>query len=98
MRSGPSWPTSKARTKQHALAKIAVLPVIMCVCYLVLIVYFQFRGGYQAQVLTGHAAQDEKFTGGTAGPGRGIIRLAPTLATRHTCAFRRRAHRPVTLP
>jgi MFS family permease len=58
-------------TKQHALAKIAVLPVIMCICYLGLIVYFKSRGGYQAQVLTGHAAEDEKFTGGTPGPGEG---------------------------
>jgi MFS family permease len=58
-------------TKQQALAKIAVLPVIMCVCYLGLILYFKSRGGYQAQVLTGHAAQDEEFTGGTAGPGEG---------------------------
>jgi hypothetical protein len=58
-------------TKQQALAKIAILPVIMCGCYLVLIAYFRSRGGYQAQVLTGHAAEDEKFTGGTAGPGEG---------------------------
>ena len=29
------------------------------------------RGGYQAEVLTGHAAEDEKFTGGTLGPGEG---------------------------
>jgi MFS family permease len=58
-------------TKQHALAKIAILPVIMCVCYLGLIVYFKSRGGYQAQVLAGHAAEDEKFTGGTEGPGEG---------------------------
>jgi MFS family permease len=51
-------------TKQQALAKIAVLPAIMCVCYLLLIAYFKSRGGYQAEVLAGHAAQDEKFTGG----------------------------------
>ena len=25
------------------------------------------RGGYQAQVLTGHSANDEKFTGGVQG-------------------------------
>jgi hypothetical protein len=54
-------------TKQSALAKIAVLPAIMCVCYLILIAYFQTKGGYTAQVLTGHAAEDEKFTGGVAG-------------------------------
>jgi hypothetical protein len=59
------------QTKQHALRKIAVLPLIMCGCYLILIAYFRSRGGYQAQVLTGHAAQDEKFTGGTMGPGEG---------------------------
>jgi MFS family permease len=55
-------------TKQHALAKIAVLPVIMLVCYLGLIAYFRSRGGYKAKVLTGHEAQDEKFTGGVTGP------------------------------
>ncbi len=61
----------ESNTKQHALAKIAILPVIMCVCYLVLIAYFQARGGYKAEVLTGHAAKDEQFTGGTLGPGEG---------------------------
>jgi hypothetical protein len=63
--------TMQQATKQQALAKIAVLPAIMFCCYLALIVYFKSRGGYQAQVLTGHAAEDEKFTGGTAGPGEG---------------------------
>jgi MFS family permease len=55
-------------TKQNALAKIAILPVIMCVCYLLLIAYFRAKGGYKAEVLTGHAARDEKFTGGVTGP------------------------------
>ena len=54
-------------TKQQALAKIAVLPAIMCVCYLILIGYFKSRGGYKAQVLTGHSADDKKFTGGVPG-------------------------------
>jgi hypothetical protein len=63
--------TIKQDTKQLALADIAFLPAIMCVCYLILIVYFQARGGYKAQVLVGHAAEDEKFTGGTIGPGQG---------------------------
>lgn len=58
-------------TKQHALAQIAVLPAIMFVCYLTLILYFKSRGGYRAEVLTGHTAQDEKYTGGTVGPGEG---------------------------
>jgi hypothetical protein len=63
--------TLKQDTKQLALADIAILPAIMCVCYLVLIGYFQLRGGYKAQVLVGHAAEDEKFTGGTVAPGQG---------------------------
>jgi hypothetical protein len=59
----------EAPVKQHALAKIAILPAIMFVCYLGLILYYRSRGGYQAEVLTGHAAKDEEFTGGTVGPG-----------------------------
>ena len=54
----------ESATKQHVLTRIAVLPAIMCVCYLGLIVYFLSRGGYKAEVLIGHAARDEKFTGG----------------------------------
>ena len=38
--------------------------------YLVLIVYFRARGGYKAQVLTGHSAEDAKFTGGVPAPVR----------------------------
>jgi MFS family permease len=56
-------------TSQYTLAKIAILPTIMCVCYIGLIAYFRSRGGYEAQVLTGHAAKDEEFTGGYEGPG-----------------------------
>lgn len=61
----------ESKVKQQTLAKIAVLPVIMCVCYLILIAYFKARGGYKAEVLVGHAAEDEKFTGGTMGSGEG---------------------------
>ena len=57
-------------TKQGTLQKIAVLPAIMFVCYLGLIYYFRSRGGYKAEVLTGHAAVDEKFTGGVKAPVR----------------------------
>jgi MFS family permease len=57
--------------KQQALTKIAVLPAIMFVCYLGLIMYFRSRGGYHAEVLVGHGAQDKKFTGGTLGSGAG---------------------------
>jgi MFS family permease len=40
-----------SRTKQGTLAKIAVLPVIMLLCYLGLIAYFRSRGGYKQEVL-----------------------------------------------
>ncbi|MBI1311380.1 MFS transporter [bacterium] len=47
-----------------ALAKMALFPAFMLACYIVLFLYFKSRGGYQAQVLTGHEAKDEEFTGG----------------------------------
>jgi len=47
-----------------ALAWTAAVPAMMALCYLILIVYFKLRGGYQAEVLVGHAAKDEQFTGG----------------------------------
>jgi hypothetical protein len=39
----------------------------MFFCYLILLGYFRSKGGYEAQVISGHSAQDEKFTGGVAG-------------------------------
>jgi MFS family permease len=54
-----------------ALTWTAAVPAAMAVGYLLLILYFMAQGGYQAEVLVGHAAQDEKFTGGTEGPGEG---------------------------
>ncbi|HLN29297.1 MAG TPA: MFS transporter [Gemmataceae bacterium] len=49
----------------------AAVPAMMAVCYLILLVYFRMVGGYKAEVLIGHAADDEEFTGGTVGPGEG---------------------------
>jgi hypothetical protein len=57
----------RRRSSQGALANMTVFPFIMLVGYLLLIVYFRSQGGYEAQVLTGHAAEDEKFTGGVEG-------------------------------
>jgi hypothetical protein len=54
-----------------ALTWTAAVPGMMAVCYLLLIIYFRAIGGYKAEVLVGHAAQDEEFTGGTVGPGEG---------------------------
>ncbi len=56
-----------AGSGQRALKNMAIFPAIMLVGYIILIVYFRSRGGYSAQVLTGHAAEDKKFTGGVAG-------------------------------
>jgi MFS family permease len=52
-----------------ALTYTAAVPAAMALGYLFLILCFKLSGGYTAQVLTGHAAKDEKFTGGTEGPG-----------------------------
>ena len=54
-----------------ALTWTAGIPATMAVGYLLLILYFRLRGGYKAEVLVGHKAEDEKFTGGTEGPGEG---------------------------
>lgn len=56
-----------AGSAQKALLNMAVFPAIMLVGYIILLVYFRSRGGYAAQVLTGHAAEDKKFTGGVTG-------------------------------
>jgi len=37
----------RAANTQSTLAMVAVLPAIMCVCYLILILYFKSRGGYR---------------------------------------------------
>ena len=54
---------------QMALTYTAAIPASMALCYLFLFIYFKSRGGYKAEVLVGHAAEDEEFTGGTEGPG-----------------------------
>jgi MFS family permease len=51
-----------------ALTYTAAIPAAMALGYLILIIYFRAKGGYTAQVLTGHKAEDEKFTGGVEGP------------------------------
>jgi MFS family permease len=55
-------------SSQRALKNMALFPAIMLCGYIILLAYFKSRGGYKAQVLTGHAAQDAKFTGGVAAP------------------------------
>ena len=54
---------------QKALANMAVFPAIMLIAYICLFLYFKSRGGYKAEVLAGHEAEDAKFTGGVEGGG-----------------------------
>ncbi len=58
------------QSKKATLATVAIFPCIMLVCYLVLIIYFKSKGGYTAEVLTGHpdAEEAQKFTSGTVAP------------------------------
>jgi MFS family permease len=56
---------------KQALTWTAYVPAAMALGYLLLVLYFIIRGGYKADVLIGHAADDEEFTGGTEGPGEG---------------------------
>jgi MFS family permease len=58
----------RQRSKQGALADMAIFPALMLVAYICLFLYFKSKGGYRAQVLTGHAADDEKYTGGVEAP------------------------------
>lgn len=55
------------RSNQAALGRMAMFPGIMLVGYLILILYFRAQGGYKAQILVGHEAEDEKFVGGVEG-------------------------------
>jgi hypothetical protein len=59
---------ARLRGGKQALAWTAAVPAIMALGYLLMILYFRATGGYKAEVLVGHAAQDEKFTGGVPGP------------------------------
>jgi len=56
------------QAKKSALTTVAIFPAIMFACYVSLLVYFRYKGGYHAQVLTGHAAKDGEYTGGLPGP------------------------------
>ncbi len=47
---------------------MAIFPCIMLACYLLLILYFRSKGGYEAEELTGHTAVDDRYTGGVQAP------------------------------
>jgi len=56
--------------KRRALLIAATLPAGMLVCYLLLIGYFKARGGYEAELLTGHPSDEQahEMVGGVGGP------------------------------
>jgi MFS family permease len=54
----------QTEARKDVLKRVALLPCFMLACYLLMMLYFKARGGYKAQVLVGHAAEDAKFTGG----------------------------------
>lgn len=65
---GPRVNDARLFGGKQALTWTAAVPAMMAVCYLLLILYFKAVGGYKAEVLVGHAAEDEKFVGGVPGP------------------------------
>jgi hypothetical protein len=67
----PQVKEAQLKGGKQALTWTAIVPAVMALCYILLIIYFRARGGYVAEVLVGHGAKDEEFTGGTEGPGEG---------------------------
>lgn len=51
-----------------ALQWTAAVPAAMAVGYLLLVVYFRMKGGYQVEVLHGRKPDGERYTGGVEGP------------------------------
>ena len=50
---------ARAVNNQTVLAKVAILPGIMCLCYLSLIIYFRSKGGYrQVEIFSPNAPPD----------------------------------------
>jgi len=53
-----------------ALQWTALVPFVMACGYLLLVLYFQMKGGYKVELLHGHQPEGEEFTGGVEGPVR----------------------------
>jgi MFS family permease len=64
----PAVEVARVDGGKTALTWTAAVPATMALCYLLLLLYFKLVGGYKAEVLVGHAAIDEEFTGGVEGP------------------------------
>lgn len=53
---------------RKALRYTAAVPFMMAIGYLILVIYFRAKGGYQAEVLHGEKPEGERYTGGVEGP------------------------------
>ncbi|MSR59278.1 MAG: MFS transporter [Planctomycetaceae bacterium] len=53
---------------KKALEVTSYVPAAMAVGYLILVIYFRAKGGYQVEVLHGHKPVGEHYTGGVEGP------------------------------
>ena len=51
-----------------ALRYTAAVPFMMAIGYLILVIYFRSKGGYQVEVLHGEQPVGEHYTGGVEGP------------------------------
>ena len=56
------------RGGRMALKWTAVVPLAMAVGYLLIMLYFKSKGGYQQEVLHGEEPEGEHYTGGVEGP------------------------------
>jgi hypothetical protein len=61
--------TINADAKRYALARVAIFPAIMLVCYIALMLYFKSRGGYKVHDLS-EEEEGELMGGGVPGPVR----------------------------
>lgn len=77
--------TTIGASKQGALANMAIFPAIMLGGYLILIVYFQLRGGYQQVHLDGGDSPPDvpHSTGGAAGDHPHGITASPPTGIQH---------------
>lgn len=58
----------EAGAKKNALMTVAILPVLMFVCYLALIFYFRSKGGYKPQMIISDKEEALLMSGGAMGP------------------------------
>ncbi len=56
---------------QMALKWTSLVPFMMGIGFLILVLYFRAKGGYQQEVLHGEAPEGEHYTGGVEGPMEG---------------------------